>query len=129
MSKEVEEAIEILKCMRLYFSDCEVCTDNDCNEKPCDNLKAIETVLNYIKELEEEKDKLKEGLVKRIAYCNELEKDLFENCENYVVNKSKIRDKIEEIENDKDYKYYDMFLHERDIENTIQVLKELLEEE
>ena len=94
--------------------------------------KDLETVLNYIKELEEEKDKLKEGLVKRIAYCNELEKDLFENCENYVVNKSKIRDKIEEYqENMKKYEYADRnIFNENNIrQEVITVLNGLLEEE
>lgn len=101
-------------------------------DKFCYNhCKDIETVLGYVKELEEEKDKLKEGLVKRIAYCNELEKDLFENCENYVVNKSKIRDKIEELEKTKEnyndslrfYTLKDSFTLKEN------VLKELLEEE
>ena len=36
-------------------------------------------------------------------------------------------DKIEEIKKDKDSKYYDKFLCERDIENVIEILQELLE--
>ena len=124
MSKEVEEAINVVKNdiydLKGFLTESEKIKWQ----------KAIETVLNYIKELEEEKDKLKEGLVKRITYCNELEKDLFENCENYVVNKSKIRDKIEELEKQRDnvkiFKNIDEY--DRCI-GKIQVLKELLEEE
>lgn len=41
----------------------------------------------------------------------------------------KVKDKIEELKKDKDSKYYYMFLEKRDIENTIEVLRELLESE
>ncbi len=40
---------------------------------------------------------------------------------------SKIKEKIEEIKEDKDSKYYDKFLEQRDIDNTIEILEELLE--
>lgn len=49
------------------------------------------------KELIDDRDKYKNALIKRIKYCNELEKDLFENCSNYVVSKDKIKKEIEEI--------------------------------
>lgn len=45
------------------------------------------------------------------------------------VPKQKIKDKIEEIKEDRESKYYDNFLEERDIEKTVQVLQELLQEE
>ena len=48
-------------------------------------------------ELKTDRDKFKKALGKRITYCNELEKDLFENCSNYVISKQKIKDKIEEL--------------------------------
>lgn len=44
------------------------------------------------------------------------------------VPKQKIKDKIEEIKEDRESKYYDNFLEERDIEKTVQVLQELLQE-
>mgnify|MGYP006974371424 CR=1 FL=1 len=34
----------------------------------------------------------------KIEYTNKLEKDLFENCSNYVVSKDKIKAKIEEYD-------------------------------
>lgn len=55
-------------------------------------------VLNLINDKQREIDELKEHIRKRIAYTQDLEKDLFENCENYVVSKDKIRDKIKELE-------------------------------
>lgn len=42
--------------------------------------------------------------------------------------KRKIKDKIEELKEDKESKYYDSFLEERDIEKTIDILQELLQE-
>lgn len=39
----------------------------------------------------------------------------------------KVEDKIEEIQKDKDSKYYDMFLETRDIEYVVEILQELLE--
>ena len=50
-----------------------------------------------IMQIADDRDKYKNALIKRIEYCNELEKDLFENCSNYVVSKDKIRKTIEEI--------------------------------
>ena len=56
-------------------------------------------VLKENEELKEDRDKFKKALGKRITYCNELEKDLFENCSNYVISKQKVKDKIEEYKN------------------------------
>ncbi len=39
-----DKDIEILKNMKGFFSDCEVCTD-DCDEKTCVYLRTIENVL------------------------------------------------------------------------------------
>lgn len=64
-------------------------------DKYCyEHCKDIRTVLNHI-------EKLEKALEEKIKYCNELEKDLFENCSNYVVPKQVILDKIEELENNK----------------------------
>lgn len=92
-------------------------------------LNLIEKSQKENEELKADRDKFKKALAKRITYCNELEKDLFENCSNYIVSKQKIKDKIEEIQEDKTSKYYDMFLEERDLEYTIKILQELLESE
>ena len=56
------------------------------------------TLLNLVKTLIAENKELKEMLKHRIEYTNELEKDLFENCSNYVIPKSKVEEKIEEVE-------------------------------
>ena len=59
----------------------------------------IEKLQKGNEELKEDRDKFKKALRKRITYCNELEKDLFENCSKYVIPIQKIKDKIEEYKN------------------------------
>lgn len=75
-------------------------------------------------------EELKQALEKRIKYCNELEKDLFENCSNYVVSKAKIKAKIEELEKDlKEYENGQEWEIQDEIRGQIYVLESLLEEE
>ena len=62
-------------------------------------LKINEVLLKENEEIKEDRDKFKKALGKRITYCNELEKDLFENCSNYVIPKQIVKDKIEEYKN------------------------------
>lgn len=77
-----------------------------------------------IKELEEHIKKFYDGEI----YTAKQLKQIEENQNKYFINKQKIKDKIEEIKEDKDSKYYYMFLADKDIENTINILEELLED-
>jgi hypothetical protein len=85
--------------------------------------------------LKEDRDKFKKALGRRTTYCNELEKDLFENSSNYVIKKQKVKDKIEELEKEiveKQENCCDFTLiHEHEIDTIaiIKVLQELLESE
>ena len=74
-----------------------------------------------IKKQQKEIEELKRHLKTRIKYTNELEKDLFENCSNYVIPKQKIKDKIEEIS-------LNYFKADYVINEVIEILQELLEE-
>ena len=90
-------------------------------------LSDYKRVLKENKELQEDRNKFKKALGKRITYCNELEKDLFENCSNYVIPIQKVKDKIKEI--DKKIKYEEnervvIYLHKQK-----NILQELLESE
>ena len=60
------------------------------------NIADVEELYDLYNKEKEEKEKFKKALGKRITYCNELEKDLFENCSNYVISKDKIRNFFEE---------------------------------
>lgn len=77
-----------------------------------------------IQELEKEKQRYK------IAFNQQLEvlKDTVKKL-NDSIPTQKVIDKIKEIKEDKDSKYYHKFLHERDIENAIETLQEFLEGE
>ena len=57
-----------------------------------------------IVKIADERDEYKKALIKRIKYCNELEKDLFESCSNYVVNKDKIREIYNNNETNDNYR-------------------------
>ena len=116
-----EEIIDDLKSIIKYI--------NENGSMYCDNedSTAIQGLLDLYNK-EKEKNKELEGMIKnRIKYTNELEKDLFENASNYVIPKSKLREKIEELENkmppDDDY----AFEIQNDIYSKINILQELLE--
>lgn len=81
-------------------------------DKECTRLEEKEI------DLEKENKEQKEMLVHRIKYTSELEKDLFENCSNYVIPKEKIEEKIKFINEFEENLYYK--------ENVILVLNELL---
>ena len=101
-------------------------------------LSDYKRVLKENKELQEDRNKFKKALGKRITYCNELEKDLFENGSNYVIPKQKVKDKIEELKQERDETYTKFLGGNRTDENLstrgkmieggIKVLQELLEE-
>lgn len=104
---------EIIKeCKRIIFEYGCIRKDTE-GEK--EDLQALEGLLDLYNKEKEEKEKFKKALGKRITYCNELEKDLFENCSNYVISKDKIKEKI---------KYY------YDIDNIVgvRILENLMEE-
>lgn len=114
-SKEVEDAIEGLKNGKF--------TAYSGSTTAIYKIKDVETLLNYISELEE-------MLIRRIAYTQDLEKDLFENCENYVVSKDKIRKIKEKHEQKRDFYRWNMqgYSYDRECE-IIEEYEELLEGE
>lgn len=72
-----------------------------------------------VKELDTKNDEL----LKDLYSANCIIADLIDS-----ISTQKIKDKIEELKQDKENKYYDSFLEERDIEKTIDILQELLQE-
>ena len=99
-------------------------------------LSDYKRVLKENEELKEDRDKFKKELLKRITYCNELEKDLFENCSNYVIPIQKVKDKIKELNRKinnggKTYGGYGGCVINSEniikLQNQIEALKELLE--
>lgn len=118
MNEEEKKAIEILNTFELRRKT------KNYKEISLEDSQSVEILLNLIeklqkenKELKQDRDKFKKALGKRITYCNELEKDLFENCSNYIIPIQKVKDKIEELI--KEGRHYNA--------NKIEVLQELLE--
>lgn len=102
----IEEDIKILKEFKTYGYAMLLMKYEDRNKTNLKIDQAIEHILSAYKrvlkeneKLKEDRDKFKKALGKRITYCNELEKDLFENCSNYVIPKQIVKDKIEEYKN------------------------------
>ena len=93
-------------------------------------LSDYKRVLKENEELKEDRDKFKKALGKRITYCNELEKDLFENSSNYVIKKQKVKDKIEELKRtEKLLSDEQGYWGGSDLLAKIEVLQDLLREE
>ena len=131
-----EEEREIVKKFeRLYLKDFN--NEKITNE---DRLSYIECVLmsNLIEKLQKENEELKRLIAHKNEYTKKLEEDLFENAENYVISKQKVKDRIEKYKELSD-KFYVKFL-ESDRYNTdirekgikcdaiILALEELIEE-
>lgn len=91
---------------------------------------AITNLLDLYQKEKEKNAELKVLIERNLMYSHNLEKDLFENCSNYVISKDKIKAKIEEIQNRriKDEEC-ELALHGFQREAKIDVLQELLEEE
>ena len=141
MGNSIEEDIKIINNFITYFNK------NIQNGNKADltvlgeEINAIEHILSDYKrvlkeneELKEDRDKFKKALGRRITYCNELEKDLFENSSNYVIPKQIVKDKIEELlkkldnpNNDRWEKNDDIYYSQ--IKAQIRILKELLGKE
>ena len=89
-----------------------------------------EDIEKAIKEDDECEDEVKTKLSLRQFDINVVYTDYLEKLNEYKENNipvQKVKDKIEELKKDETNKYYDMFLEERDLENTIKVLQELLD--
>lgn len=89
--------------------------------------------LGVIEKLQKENEELKNSLSWRINYCQELEKDLFENGSNYVIPKQKVKDKIEELNKKekkelKGMKGQDRYFVKQTYQNKRMILQELLKE-
>lgn len=58
------------------------------------SLEGVLSLENKIKQLEKENEELKRLMTHKNGYTKLLEEDLFENCENFVISKDKIKEQI-----------------------------------
>lgn len=80
INKEENEAIEMF----------EFCSRYNCVL----DEKRTEIILNLIKQLQKENEELKRLMAYKNGYTKLLEEDLFENCENFVISKDRIKEQI-----------------------------------
>lgn len=119
LSEEEKKAIDILK----EFKDSKPFIIRY-NDEPYNKAEIIEIVLNLIEKLKLELENHKNLIQHQQTYCHQLEEDLFVGCNNLVIHKDKIREKIKyykqkrDIDRDNHF-YYDCYIVE---------LEELLEE-
>ena len=95
--KDIEKYISFTSKRENFSHDTDWNWNKDLANKIEHILSDYKRVLKENEELKEDRDKFKKALGRRITYCNELEKDLFENSSNYVIKKQKVKDKIEEL--------------------------------
>lgn len=89
----------------------------------------IEAIDHLLAEREEDKKKIAELEAKLEFYqWGDLDNLKFEEYMKEFIPKQKVKDKIEEIKEDKESKYFDKFLMTRDIDYAIEILEELLED-
>ena len=93
-------------CERRCVAIDHILAEREADKKKIDKLQVLE-------------DDLKD---KRIVYVDTPE------FEEKFIAKQKVKDKIEEIKEDKESKYFDKFLMTRDIDYAIEILEELLED-
>ena len=97
MENSMKEHIKNIEELINEAKKCNLFEGNKYHEAIEHILSDYKRVLKENEELKEDRDKFKKALGRRITYCNELEKDLFENSSNYVIKKQKVKDKIEEL--------------------------------
>ena len=90
------------------------------------DVKWIQGLLDLYNKEKEKNKELQEMLKHRIKYTNELEEDLFQKANNYVISKDKIREKLKEIIEIRNKEFDTIGISMRG--SAIDVLKELLEE-
>lgn len=59
----------------------------------------FKNVLDLYQQEKEKNQELKVLIEQNLKYSHNLEKDLFENCSNYVVSKDKIKEELTELDN------------------------------
>ena len=92
------------------------------------DYKIVKIVLNLIEKLQKENEEVKRLIAHKNEYTKKLEEDLFENAENYVISKQKVKDKIRHYQELQDnyIKKYDEI--NEGLQAMINALQELIEE-
>ena len=122
MSEEERKAVEILNTFELRRKT------KNYKEISLEDSQSVEIVLNLIEKLQKENEEVKRLIAHKNEYTKKLEEDLFENAENYVISKQKVKDKIRHYQELQDnyIKKYDEI--NEGLQAMINALQELIEE-
>ena len=94
----IEETKRIIeKLISAMKSDRELFTEKTDKEIYTFFINALEFILSDYKRVLKENEESKDLIAHKNEYTKKLEKDLFENCSNYVISKQKVKDKIDEL--------------------------------
>nr|DAP17062.1 MAG TPA: hypothetical protein [Caudoviricetes sp.] len=101
MNEEEKKALKVINTRTKRLLDEFKIEKEDMSDEPkiaylMQEIRANKTILNLIEKLQKENQELKDLIIHKNEYTKKLEEDLFENCSNYVIPKSKVKDKIEE---------------------------------
>ena len=131
----IEEDIKILENLKSYLNllvyegkDKIIYNDLLWDEKTVDCINAIEHLINNYTRQKQKNEELKSKFLDTMKGANIIKKETPEYIKENYIPKQKIKDKIQEIKEDKESKYYYMFLENRDIKKTLEVLEKLLQE-
>lgn len=111
LSEEEKKAIDKMNKFARVSEDMTVIT-----------AKEMDIVLKLVEKLQKENESKEKAY--NDCYCEYKHYKQYESIPKQVV-----KDKIKEIEEDKECYYYDWFLEERDIEKTINILEKILGDE
>ena len=120
IEEDIKYVKEMLEIARVFFKAVKAET----NYKDVDDVAFCNAVEHILAEREQKDERIKE-LEEELEKANrQLDLDYVE--ENFIP-KQAVKEKIEEIIIDKGNRYYDKFLESRDIQYTIDILREILE--
>lgn len=121
MENSIEEAVKTMEHWIAYEKN-----NKDKINKADELINIQETILSDYKKVLKENETLKNKLLDTLEGQKVIKEETPQYIKENYISVQKVKDKIEEIQKDKDSKYYDMFLETRDIEYVVEILQELL---
>ena len=133
MNEEEKKAFKVINTRTRRLIDELEIEKEDMSDEPkiaylMQEIRANKTILNLIEKLQKENEEVKRLIAHKNEYTKKLEEDLFENAENYVISKQKVKDKIRHYQELQDnyIKKYDEI--NEGLQAMINALQELIEE-
>ena len=133
MNEEEKKALKVINTRTRRLLDELEIEKEDMSDEPkiaylMQEIRANKTILNLIEKLQKENEEVRRLIAHKNEYTKKLEEDLFENAENYVISKQKVKDKIRHYQELQDnyIKKYDEI--NEGLQAMINALQELIEE-